>query len=273
MRLYAVADLHLGHAANREAIAAIRPRPDDWLILAGDIAEKEEHLAFAFELFAAKFHRLAWVPGNHELWTRGGNSARGEDRYHGLVELCRSFGVLTPEDPYPILDLEDGRVVLALLFLLYDYSFKPPDVPHSQAVAWARAGGTVCADEMLLSAAPHASRTAWCHARVAESERRLAALPADIPTVLVNHWPLRRELAILPRIPRFSVWCGTTLTEDWHRRFRARAVVSGHLHIPSSREVEGTRFEEVSFGYPKEWYGRRVDPDSAVRRIRVASRA
>ena len=40
-RLFAVSDLHLGHAANREAIEAIRPRPNDWLILAGDVAERD----------------------------------------------------------------------------------------------------------------------------------------------------------------------------------------------------------------------------------------
>lgn len=70
--------------------------------------------------------------------------------------------------------------------------------------------------------------------------------------MLINHFPLRQDRQVLPRIPRFSVWCGTRRTETWPRRFRARVVVSGHLHIPRTRHLDGVRFEEVSFGYPRE---------------------
>jgi hypothetical protein len=80
-----------------------------------------------------------------------------------------------------------------------------------------------------------------------------------VPLILVNHFPLRRELAVLPRIPRFAVWCGTRLTEQWHRRFNVEAVIYGHLHLRSSRTIDGVRFEEVSLGYPRQW-----DPSRGV---------
>ena len=70
---------------------------------------------------------------------------------------------------------------------------------------------------------------------------------------MANHFPLRKNLAVLPRIPRFSIWCGTTLTDEWHRRFNIEAVVYGHLHMRSSKVIDGVRFEEVSLGYPKQW--------------------
>ena len=57
----------------------------------------------------------------------------------------------------------------------------------------------------------------------------------------------------MPRIPRFSIWCGTRRSEDWHLRFRAAAVVYGHLHIPATHHRDGVRFEEVSLGYPRQW--------------------
>ena len=69
----------------------------------------------------------------------------------------------------------------------------------------------------------------------------------------MNHWPLRHDLAKPPCIPRFSIWCGTTLTEDWGRRFRARVVVSGHLHFRTTMWRHGVRYEEVSLGYPRDW--------------------
>jgi hypothetical protein len=58
---------------------------------------------------------------------------------------------------------------------------------------------------------------------------------------------------VLPRIPRFTIWCGTTRTADWHTRYAAEVVVSGHLHMRSTRWRNGVRFEEVSLGYPAQW--------------------
>ena len=81
------------------------------------------------------------------------------------------------------------------------------------------------------------------------------------PLVIVNHFPLRQDLAVLPRIPRFSIWCGTRLTEDWHVRYRAQAVVYGHLHIRATHHRDGVRFEEASLGYPQNWDAARgVEP-------------
>ena len=267
MKLWAISDIHLGFRANREAVAGLNARPDDWLIVAGDVGETERHLQLAFELLQPKFKRLIWVPGNHELYAErlDPEAPRGEAKYARFVELCRAAGVLTPEDEYPVWEGEGGPHVIAPLFVGYDYSFRPPEVTEAGAVAWSAETGVVAADEDLLDPHPYASRQAWCAARVAATEARLAAAP-DLPRVLVNHYPLREELAVLPRIPRFKIWCGTKATEDWHTRFRAAVVVSGHLHIPRTAWVDGVRFEEVSLGYPRQRY-RGPDVESYLRRI------
>jgi hypothetical protein len=139
------------------------------------------------------------------------------------------------------------------LFLLYDYSFRPPEVTRAGALDWARESGIMCADEQLLHPDPWPSRDAWCEARCRAAEVRLAEASARYPLVLINHFPLREELVRLRRIPRFSLWCGTRRTHDWHRRFRATVVVSGHLHIRTTDWIDGVRFEEVSLGYPPQW--------------------
>lgn len=268
MKLFAVADLHLGHPANREALPDLPAHPEDWLILAGDVGETERRLEEAFDALQPKYRQLVWVPGNHELWSVAseGTPLHGVARYERFVDLCRARGILTPEDDYPVATFDGVAVRVVPMFLLYDYSFRPADIALEDALAWARRGGVVAADERLLSPAPYTSRAAWCHARVEMTLARLEALDDGLPTVLVNHWPLRHELARPPAIPRFSLWCGTELTEDWHRRFDARVVISGHLHMPSRRTIDRTRFEEVSLGYPKQWLGRR-QPFDAVRRI------
>ena len=273
MNLLAISDLHISHQANRKALRSMARRPRDWLILAGDIGDTEEQLADAFKILKRRFARLIWVPGNHELWTTtddkgSANALRGEARYRAMVAVARSFGVVTPEDPYPVWPAADGpKLVIAPMFLLYDYSFRPDDIAAADVVAWAAAEKVVCSDELLLSPAPYPDRAAWCAARVELTAARLEALPADCRTILVNHYPLERAHAILPRVPRFSPWCGTRLTEGWHRRFRASAVVYGHLHIRRNFEQDNVHFHEVSLGYPEQW-ARGASINSYVRIIR-----
>jgi 3',5'-cyclic AMP phosphodiesterase CpdA len=253
-RLLATSDLHVSHRINREALDAIPPHPRDWLIVAGDVGERPSHLTHALERIVPRFARVIWTPGNHDLWCPPGatDRTRGQARYDELVGICRAHGVSTPEDPYLEWPGEPGTFVVPM-FLLFDYSFRPSDVPLEQAVAWARASGVVSGDEQMLDPSPWPTRTAWCHARVEMTEARLNALPAGARTVLVNHWPLRHDLARPPRVPRFSIWCGTTRTEDWGRRYRARAVVSGHLHLRTTIWRHGVRYDEVSLGYPRDW--------------------
>jgi predicted phosphodiesterase len=259
MKLWAISDLHVGHPENRRVVENLPPRPDDWLILAGDIGESPDELHYVLRTLQPRFRRLVWVPGNHELWTTSKESLRGEARYSALVFLCRTQGVLTPEDPYELFDDGTRSYLIAPLFTLYDYSFCPHGMTPDAARAWALESGIECADEHLLHSDPYPSREAWCAARCAFTETRLAqALTEnDLATVLISHFPLRAELAALPLIPRFSIWCGTHRTRDWHRRFRAAVVVFGHLHIPQCREIDGVRFEEVSLGYPRQWILRR----------------
>jgi predicted phosphodiesterase len=255
MKLYAIADLHLRYQVTRELLLTMPPHPDDWLIIAGDAGETEQHLRFALAVLSRRFARLLWVPGNHELWTLPMNAGepRGEARYQSMVTLCREYGVLTPEDPYVTWTGAGPPCVLAPLFLLYDYTFRPEEVPPEEAIAWAAEDNLLCSDEVLLHSDPFPDKPSWCAARCAAAEPLLAAAAEKGPVILINHFPLRYDLAVLPRIPRFSIWCGTRRTEDWHKRYNAHAVVYGHLHIRGTYHRDGVRCEEVSLGYPQNY--------------------
>jgi predicted phosphodiesterase len=255
MRLYAIGDLHLANQANQDALVALPSYPDDWLALVGDVGETTEHLRLALSILTQRFAQVLWVPGNHDLWTMPADPVqlRGEARYQNLVTICRDHGVLTPEDRWVTWPGDGPTTILAPTFTLYDYSFRPDDVPEQQAVAWAAESGVICSDEFLLHADPYPSRAAWCRARCQATEARLAAVAGDARIVLINHYPLREDLFELRRIPRFSLWCGTRRTGDWSRRFPIAVAVYGHLHIRSTRYRDGVRFEEVSLGYPRDW--------------------
>lgn len=269
--LLAVSDLHVAYEDNQRIVERLRPSTDrDWLLVAGDVGETIADIEWALRLLSDRFAKVVWVPGNHELWTRPSDplTLRGDQRYRHLVQLCRGLGVLTPEDEYPVWRGPGGPVLVAPLFLLYDYTFLPPGTgSKEQALAVAHETGVVCTDEFLLHPDPYPSREAWCRSRVQETERRLAACDPALPTVLVNHYPLVREPTDVLRYPEFAQWCGTVATADWHLRFRATAVVYGHLHIPRTTFHDGVRFEEVSLGYPREWSRRKQQPPKPMRRI------
>ncbi|MGW5115938.1 metallophosphoesterase family protein [Streptomyces noursei] len=274
-RLVAVSDLHVRYDENRDIVERLRPESDDdWLLVAGDVGEYVEDIRWALGRLSERFAKVVWVPGNHELWTPAKDPVqlRGVARYEHLVEVCRELGVITPEDPYPVWEGAGGPVALAPLFLLYDYSFRMPGMgSKEEALAIAEKAGVVCTDEYFLHPDPYPSREAWCRARVAETEARLAALPEDLPTVLINHWPLVREPTRPLWYPEFALWCGTEATADWPRRFRATTVVYGHLHIPRLIMWDGVPHQEVSLGYPREWRRRSGSPGRPVQILPVAT--
>lgn len=248
--LWAVSDLHAAVPANRRWVEGLRPRhPGDWMIVAGDVAENMEIVVSTLELLRRRFARVVWAPGNHELLSRSTDRYRGRERYAELIRRCREVGVDTPEDVYPSFF---GTVVAPLL-TLYDHTLAPRGV----TLARARRAGRTLIDDLAL--APFADVPAWCRERLFYGARRLAEL-GGVPTVLVNHWPLVREPVDRLGLPELALWCGTAHTRQWARRYRARAVVHGHLHLPGAYEVDGVRHIEASLGYPREWRARPGGP-------------
>jgi 3',5'-cyclic AMP phosphodiesterase CpdA len=262
--LVAVSDLHVSYRENREVVEGLRAgSADDWLLVAGDVGERVPDVEWTLSVLRERFAKVVWVPGNHELWTTPDDpqTVRGVERYATLVEMCRRLDVVTPEDPYPVWQGPSGPVVVAPLFVGYDYTWRPVGcTTKEQALAYAHSTGVVCTDEYMLHPDPYATRDEWCRTRVEETEKRLKDVDPAVPMVLVNHYPTVRQPTHVLRYPEFAQWCGTALTADWHTRFNVAAMVYGHLHIPRSTVYDGVPFEEVSLGYPREWQPRQRPP-------------
>ncbi|MDQ3826986.1 MAG: metallophosphoesterase, partial [Actinomycetota bacterium] len=151
-RLLGISDVHVGNRENREVVEGLRCESDnDWLIVAGDVAELVSEIEWALRVLCDRFCTVIWVPGNHELWTPPHDpvTLRGQARYQHLVDLCRGLGVITPEDSYPVWQGPGGPALIAPLFLLYDYTFRV-DGTHTkeQSLAYAHQTGVICTDEL-----------------------------------------------------------------------------------------------------------------------------
>lgn len=251
--LWAVSDVHAAAQPNWERVKNLRPEnPEDWLIVAGDVAERTDVVLKVLGRLARRYAQVIWVPGNHELFSRSSDERKGRDKYYELVDGCRQLGVITPEDPYPVF----GDTTIVPLFTLYDYSFRVAGLTVEEAIAQARAKHVVMNDEFAI--APFVDIRAWCWERLTYSIRRLSKVTG--PTILVNHWPLVQEPTMTLRFSELALWCGTRHTRTWPVRYRARAVIYGHLHMPRTIELDGVEHIEVSLGYPREWRRREVEP-------------
>lgn len=251
--LWAVSDLHAAVKANAPHIDAIEPTdPADWLIVAGDVAERHDLIVRVMDKLRRKFATVIWVPGNHELFSRSTDRYRGREKYTALVQSMRDMGVLTPEDPYPVF----GGVTIAPLFTLYDYSFRGQGMTVEEALEAAKQHNIVMTDELAI--APFVDVRAWCWDRLAYTTKRLSRIEG--PTILVNHWPLVQEPAKKMRWSEVALWCGTKHTRSWAQRYNAQAVIYGHLHMPGIMQVGGIKHIEVSLGYPREWRPRTYPP-------------
>ena len=147
------------------------------------------------------------------------------------------------------------RTAIVPTFVLYDYSFRPDDGAAGGRRRVGGGDGRALRRRRSAGARSRTRRGSRGATRASPRPRRGSTrFRADTRIVLVNHLPLRRDHAVLPRIPRFSIWCGTRATERLaSRAIRIDTVVYGHLHLRSTRALDGVRFEEVSLGYPKQW--------------------
>jgi predicted phosphodiesterase len=94
MRVFALSDLHVDYRVNArwvEKLSAADYR-EDLLILAGDLTDITGSLEWCLGALAARFHKVLFVPGNHDLWvTRehfGGNSLEKFEKVRAIAEAA-----------------------------------------------------------------------------------------------------------------------------------------------------------------------------------------
>src|SRR5699024_12438294 len=84
--LWAVSDLHVTFKENQAAVDRLAPRdPGDWLIVAGDVAERIPKVVQALKPLNKRFAKVIWVSGTQEMFNRSSERIRGLGRYRGVV--------------------------------------------------------------------------------------------------------------------------------------------------------------------------------------------
>jgi len=228
MRILAISDLHTDIPKHRKALEQLSETRyrDDVLLVAGDIGSRLELIQATLSLLQTKFHAVCYVPGNHELWVRQGQSTSIE-KFFQIVHLCDELGVHTR--PVKI-----GKVRIVPLFSWYSRDFS--DDGHEYAY-------------QLLGWTDFYS----CHwpQDVDNIPEYLSTLNTphirsyDEPVISFSHFLPRLEL-LTPRhflyfkaLPEVS---GSPLIEKQLRQLGSTIHVFGHSHIPRDVTLNGIRY-------------------------------
>lgn len=282
MRLLVTSDLHYDHANSRDSAAALIERINaeeniDAVVLAGDTAGAA---GSALEECLGLFRRrraMLFVPGNHELWTQGGDSYAlfaGE-----LPRRVRNAGwQWLQTDPFAA-----GRCAVVGSIGWYDYSFATDGLgiprrfyehkmsPGAAAQLEDCAGLSPAADDVPPAARELVAR--WNDGRFVNLGRSdeeflqeiLGALEAQLAAVshvphvaaVVHHVPFAEMLpeadADLWRFTR--AFLGSRRIGELLLRFaNVRCVLCGHSHYPVESEVEGVWLISIGSGYRRKIY-------------------
>ena len=222
MRLLAISDLHLSHRTNREALFEL----GDFPRRLADRRRRRRRIARASRRSRSRELTPRFAQGDLDArQSRSLEPARTRPiarAASGPLRRARRHLPRLRRDLRPRIRIRSGRANRTRSSCRCSCSTTTRSGPRTcrstEAVAWARQTGVVCGDEFMLDPQPWPSRIAWCQARVRRD--RGAARRAARPGAHGARQSLaasRYDLARPPRIPRFSIWCGTTA----HRRLGA----------------------------------------------------
>ncbi len=264
MRIFAISDLHAdvsgdGDRALRELAAHViaEGRPEDVLLIGGDIAVDDAGIARCLDLFSPFRGRKGAVAGNHDVWLRGTPHADSLARHAYVQDIFRSRGFVPLEEEALVV----GDVGFVGAMGWYDGSFKEDALGiddgayASKTPPWS--DRPIWADAIRARwGASDKEVTAWqlrkLEARLADvgGVREVVALVHHVPTARLLPLPHARWL--VPKAWRFAnAFLGSERFSETLTRARVRTVINGHIHRSGQVKIGGTRFCSIGGDYDR----------------------
>jgi Icc-related predicted phosphoesterase len=247
MRVFALSDIHIDFAVNARWIDNLSAADytADVLILAGDVTDILKSLEWCLGLLAARFRKVLFVPGNHDLWvTRDPQEKTSLQKFDQIAAVADSTGVAMSPLHW------DGLSIYPLLGW-YDYSFGEPSGLLKAAWMDYRACRWPSGfDERRIT--EHFAALNEAHIL------RSGCAPTDHSnqTVITFSHFLPRKDIIPPsrRVPPglLDPVLGSAGLDHQLRRCRPKLHVFGHSHVNRSLTIDGVTYINNAFGYPDE---------------------
>jgi putative phosphoesterase len=231
--------LHLWHEPLDGFLSRLSREGSLRLVLAGDLVSfAEPNLARAFEALADYAGQILYTPGNHDLWTRHGDSLQLYEEF--IPAVCARYGVHYLDGaPYV-----HGSVAVVGNVGWYDYAFRDEALGYPDQ--WYRErwipGRFQWMDRHYIRwPLTDAEFTARCCRQL---DAQLADLPDSIDTVVVvtHHLPFA-ELLVRKPDPLWTfgnAFMGSPeLGAVIRRHARVKHVFCGHSHAGARMTMDG----------------------------------
>ncbi|MBB4010333.1 metallophosphoesterase [Allorhizobium taibaishanense] len=94
MRIFVGSDFHADHRENMDWLRQISSEDyrQDILVVAGDVANGLALFETVMALFANRFSKVLYVPGNHDLWVDEKGQGTSFDKFSRIQEVCTALG-------------------------------------------------------------------------------------------------------------------------------------------------------------------------------------
>lgn len=243
MRVFALSDIHIDYSVNARWIANLSAEDytGDLLILAGDVTDILDSLEWCLKLLAARFHKVLFVPGNHDLWVlRDRREKTSLQKFGEIATVAESAGV-------SMAPLHSRDLSIYPLLGWYDYSFGEPSGVLKSAWMDYRA----CVWPSGVDARGVAEHFAALNEEHIRHDEGPAARQASRTVITFSHFLPRMDV-MPPGRGLLNPVLGSSGLERQLRRCSPRLHVFGHSHVNRCVELEGVTYVNNAFGYPDE---------------------
>jgi predicted phosphodiesterase len=238
MRVFALSDLHIDYDENARWVAnlSVTEYQADVLILAGDLTNLLRLLGWCLSALAKRFHKVLFVPGNHDLWViREDPEKNSLQKFDDVCAVAKSSGV-----SMQVFCERDVSIVPLLAW--YDYSFGEPSEELKsmwvdyRACRWP--GGFTEKDvaEYFEALNPQQFSTGGKVITFSHFLPRIDLMPGFIPAAKKLLYPV----------------LGSAQLDLQLRRFNPDIHVYGHSHFNRQVTIDGISYINNAFGYPNE---------------------
>ena len=238
MRVFAISDLHVDYAANARWVASLSTTQylDDILIVAGDVSNSLQQLEWALKTIAARFKKVLFVPGNHDLWVINDDRATSLAKFTQVRTVVEKIGVSMRRFSY------NGLSIVPLLGW-YDYSFGQP----SQELLDSWMDYRACRWPSYLEASDVAAHF--------EGLNDVTEVAGNEHVITFSHFLPRIDVMpeYIPEQKRVMYpVLGAARLDKQVRKLKSKMHVYGHSHVNRRVHIDGVTYVNNAFGYPHE---------------------
>lgn len=238
MKVFALSDIHVDYSVNRKWMLSLSAWDyrEDVLILAGDVTDNLPLLEQSLSSLCAKFRKVLFVPGNHDLWILRDRLGTSFDKFQKVIEVAENCGASTRVADF-------GRLSVVPLFGWYDLSFGQPSQELENEWADFRAcrwpDGCSLADIGEYFSNRNRDRLRISNEIVISFSHflpHIELMPSYVPQAQRRLYPVLGSAALGAEV--------AALNPTIH--------VYGHSHLNLQVEYGGIKYVNNAFGYPAE---------------------